>query len=62
MYYTFQTLHVGNKLSEDSQKYGTETTCTSGNTLAKAALAHGRARSLMEKERNNLLKALGTQV
>ncbi|XP_078166797.1 SH3 domain-containing protein 2-like isoform X1 [Carex rostrata] len=55
-------VEIGNKLSEDSQKYGTENTCTSGSTLAKAALAHGRARSLMEKERNNLLKALGTQV
>ncbi|KAJ4759500.1 SH3 domain-containing protein [Rhynchospora pubera] len=55
-------VEIGNKLSDDSQKYGSENTCTSGNTLSKAALAHGRARSLMEKERNNLLKALGTQV
>ncbi|KAJ3680103.1 hypothetical protein LUZ60_016381 [Juncus effusus] len=55
-------VEIGNKLAEDSQKYGGENTCTSGNTLSKSALAFSRARSLMEKERNNLLKALGTQV
>ena len=53
---------TGTKLSEDSRKYGAENTCTSGNTLSRAALGYGRARAQMEKERGNLLKALGTQV
>ena len=53
---------VGNKLCEDGKKYGTENTCTSGSTLLKAALSFTKARSMMEKERGNLLKALGTQV
>ncbi|EXC04213.1 hypothetical protein L484_019422 [Morus notabilis] len=52
----------GTKLSEDSRKYGTENTCTSGSTLSKAALSFGRARAQIEKERGILLKALGTQV
>ncbi|XP_068639799.1 SH3 domain-containing protein 2-like [Aristolochia californica] len=55
-------VEIGTKLSEDSRKYGAENTCTSGNTLSKAALSYGHARALMEKERGNLLKALGTQV
>ncbi|XP_050234807.1 SH3 domain-containing protein 2-like [Mercurialis annua] len=55
-------VEIGTKLSEDSRKYGAENTCTSGNTLSKAALNCGRARAQMEKERGNLLKALGTQV
>ncbi|XP_044508955.1 SH3 domain-containing protein 2-like [Mangifera indica] len=55
-------VEIGTKLSEDSRKYGSENTCTSGNTLSKAALNYGRARAQMEKERGNLLKALGTQV
>ncbi|ONK58819.1 uncharacterized protein A4U43_C08F70 [Asparagus officinalis] len=55
-------VEIGNKLSDDSRKYGVENTCTSGTTLSKAALCFGRARSQMEKERGNLLKALGTQV
>ncbi|KAF2301928.1 hypothetical protein GH714_030474 [Hevea brasiliensis] len=55
-------VEIGTKLSEDSRKYGTENTCTSGTTLSKAALNYGRARAQMEKERGNLLKALGTQV
>lgn len=55
-------VEIGTKLSEDSRKYGAENTCTSGNTLSKAALSFSRARALMEKERGNLLKALGTQV
>ncbi|GMJ05623.1 SH3 domain-containing protein 2 [Hibiscus trionum] len=55
-------VEIGTKLSEDSKKYGSENTCTSGNTLSKAALSFGRARAQMEKERGNLLKALGTQV
>ncbi|KAA0045629.1 SH3 domain-containing protein 2 [Cucumis melo var. makuwa] len=55
-------VEIGTKLSEDSRKYGAENTCTSGNTLSKAALNYGRARAQMEKERGNMLKALGTQV
>ncbi|KAK1297120.1 hypothetical protein QJS10_CPB15g00596 [Acorus calamus] len=55
-------VEIGTKLSDDSRKYGVENTCTSGNTLSKAAVSFGRARSQMEKERGNLLKALGTQV
>ncbi|XP_057966131.1 SH3 domain-containing protein 2-like [Malania oleifera] len=55
-------VEIGTKLSEDSRKYGVENTCTSGNTLSKAALNYGRARAHMEKERGNLLKAFGTQV
>ncbi|KAF9592170.1 hypothetical protein IFM89_012664 [Coptis chinensis] len=55
-------VEIGSKLSEDSRKYGADNTCTSGNTLSKAALSYGRARAQMEKERGNLLKALGTQV
>ena len=53
---------TGTKLSEDSRKYGSENTCTSGNTLSRAAASFGRARAQMEKERGILLKALGTQV
>ncbi|PPS15961.1 hypothetical protein GOBAR_AA04567 [Gossypium barbadense] len=55
-------VEIGTKLSDDSRKYGAENTCTSGNTLSKAALGYGRARAQMEKERGSLLKALGTQV
>ncbi|KAM1088281.1 hypothetical protein FF1_016223 [Malus domestica] len=55
-------VEIGTKLSEDSRKYGAEKTCTSGNTLSRAALSFGRARAQMEKERGLLLKALGTQV
>ncbi|MQM19466.1 hypothetical protein Taro_052472 [Colocasia esculenta] len=55
-------VEIGAKLSEDSRKYGVENTCTSGSTLSKAALCFGRAHAQMEKERGNLLKALGTQV
>ncbi|XP_042456450.1 SH3 domain-containing protein 2-like isoform X1 [Zingiber officinale] len=54
--------NLGNKLSEDSRKYGAENTCTSGNTLSKASLCHARARAQMENERANLSRALGTQV
>lgn len=55
-------VEIGTKLSEDSRKYGSDNTCTTGNTLSKAALSYGRARAQMEKEHGNLLKALGTQV
>ncbi|KAJ1440939.1 AH/BAR domain superfamily [Sesbania bispinosa] len=54
-------VEIGTKLSEDSRKYGAENTCTSGGTLSRAALSYARARAQMEKERGNLLKALGTQ-
>ncbi|XP_051192528.1 SH3 domain-containing protein 2 isoform X2 [Lolium perenne] len=53
---------TGNKLCEDGKKYGVENTCTSGSTLSRAALSFAKARSLIEKERGNLLKAFGTQV
>ncbi|KAH7523551.1 hypothetical protein FEM48_Zijuj06G0024100 [Ziziphus jujuba var. spinosa] len=52
----------GTKLSEDSRKYGVEQTCTSGDTLSKAAVSFGRARAQMEKEHGVFLKTLGTQV
>ncbi|XP_010263868.1 PREDICTED: SH3 domain-containing protein 2-like isoform X2 [Nelumbo nucifera] len=55
-------VEIGTKLSDDSRKYGAENNCTSGSTLSKAALSYGRARAQIEKERGNLLKALGTQV
>ncbi|XP_052625224.1 SH3 domain-containing protein 2 isoform X2 [Lactuca sativa] len=55
-------VEIGNKLSEDSRKYGIENTCTSGNTLSRAAVNFSRARAQMEKERGNLLKSFGTQV
>ncbi|KAJ4964445.1 hypothetical protein NE237_024384 [Protea cynaroides] len=55
-------VEIGTKLSEDSKKYAVENTCTSGNILSKAALNFARARGQIEKERGNLLKALGTQV
>lgn len=55
-------VEIGTKLSEDSRKYGVENTCTSGNTLSKAALNFGQAHAQMEKERGSLLKSLGTQV
>ncbi|XP_057788478.1 SH3 domain-containing protein 2-like isoform X2 [Salvia miltiorrhiza] len=55
-------VEIGTKLSEDSRKYGVENTCTSGSTLSKAASNFARSRAQMEKERGNLLKALGTQV
>lgn len=59
IFFFFKT---GSKLSEDSRKYGSENTCTSGNTLSRAALSFGRARAQMEKEHGILLKSLGTQV
>lgn len=55
-------VEIGTKLSEDSRKYGAENTCTTGSTLSKGALSYSRACVQMEKERGNLLKALGTQV
>ncbi|KAL6995762.1 SH3 domain-containing protein 2 [Sarracenia purpurea var. burkii] len=55
-------VEIGTKLSEDSRKYGAENTCMTGSTLCKTALSYSRACAQMEKERGNLLKALGTQV
>ncbi|XP_059634319.1 SH3 domain-containing protein 2-like isoform X2 [Cornus florida] len=58
----FKQVEIGTKLSEDSRKYGAKITCTSGSTLSKAALSYSMARAKIEKERGELLKALGTQV
>ncbi|GFQ03497.1 endophilin-a2 [Phtheirospermum japonicum] len=55
-------VEIGTKLSEDSRKYGGGNTCASGNTLSRVALSCSRARAQIEKERENLLKLLGTQV
>ncbi|KAH9326599.1 hypothetical protein KI387_006777, partial [Taxus chinensis] len=55
-------LEIGTKLSEDCRKYGVENPCTSGDTLAKAALNYGAARARLERERDNLHRALGTQI
>ncbi|KAI3460363.1 hypothetical protein Pfo_017026 [Paulownia fortunei] len=55
-------VEIGTKLSEDSRKYGSENTCTGGSTLSKMALSYSRARAQIEKEHDNLLKLLGTQV
>lgn len=55
-------LPTGTKLSEDSRKYGSENSCTSGTVLSKAAMSYSSARMDIERERENLLKALGTQV
>ncbi|KAK9071849.1 hypothetical protein SSX86_008279 [Deinandra increscens subsp. villosa] len=51
----------GTKLSEDSRKYGAENMCTSGSALSKAAVGYSSARMDIERERENLLKSLGTQ-
>ncbi|CAK9148242.1 unnamed protein product [Ilex paraguariensis] len=58
----YKQVEIGTKLSEDSRKYSAENTCTTGSTLSKAALSYSIACAQMEKERANLLKALGTQV
>ncbi|EOA15550.1 hypothetical protein CARUB_v10005066mg [Capsella rubella] len=55
-------VEIGTKLCEDSRKYGSENTCTNGNTLTRASLSFANARAQMEKERGNLLKTFGTQV
>ncbi|KAI3718408.1 hypothetical protein L6452_19278 [Arctium lappa] len=55
-------VEIGNKLSEDSKKYGVESTSTSGGMLSRAAINISRARAQMEKEQDNLLKFFGTQV
>ncbi|XP_020582688.1 SH3 domain-containing protein 2-like isoform X1 [Phalaenopsis equestris] len=55
-------VEIGNKMAEDSRKYGTENTCTSSNSLTKAAFSFSRARTQMVKEHEHLLRVLGTQV
>eukprot|EP00252_Welwitschia_mirabilis_P012018 TRINITY_DN2673_c0_g1_i1.p1 TRINITY_DN2673_c0_g1~~TRINITY_DN2673_c0_g1_i1.p1 ORF type:complete len:375 (+),score=107.95 TRINITY_DN2673_c0_g1_i1:309-1433(+) len=55
-------LETVTRLSEDCRKYGNENPCTTGSTLAKAALNYATARLRMEKERENLHRALGTQI
>jgi len=42
--------------------FGVDDTCTSSDTLSKAALSYARARVVIEKEHGNQLKALATQV
>ncbi|KAK9049915.1 hypothetical protein SSX86_016487 [Deinandra increscens subsp. villosa] len=59
---TIAATAIGTKLSEDSRKYGAENTCTSGSALSKAAVGYSSARMDIERERENLLKSLGTQV
>ncbi|KAI3700704.1 hypothetical protein L2E82_45341 [Cichorium intybus] len=53
---------IDTKLSEDGRKYGAENTCTSDSALSKAAMSYSSARTDIERERENLLKYLGTQV
>ncbi|KAL8459086.1 hypothetical protein ACS0TY_036532 [Phlomoides rotata] len=55
-------VEIGTRLSEDSQKYGSENTCTSGSALSKVALSCSRAHAQIEKERDNLIRILRTQV
>lgn len=55
-------VEIGNKLADDSKRYGSDNTCTSGNALAKAAFSFARARSQMVKEHEHLLRVYGTQV
>ncbi|KAL8030672.1 hypothetical protein ABFX02_14G300600 [Erythranthe guttata] len=55
-------IEIGTRLSEDGQKYGSENTCTSGSTLSNVALTYSKARAQIEKEHENLLKLLRTQV
>jgi len=55
-------IEIGTKLSEDCRKYGAENPSYSGGTLAKAASAYGTARANIEKERENLNRALGSQI
>ncbi|KAI3767766.1 hypothetical protein L2E82_18165 [Cichorium intybus] len=55
-------VEIGTKLSEDGRKYGAENTCTSVSALSKAAMSYSSARTDIEREHENLLKYLGTQV
>nr|XP_029116464.1 SH3 domain-containing protein 2 isoform X2 [Elaeis guineensis] len=54
-------MEIVKKLAEDCRKYGTEYQNPSF-VLATASLDFGTAHSLMEKERENLIKILGDQV
>ncbi|KAJ3682166.1 hypothetical protein LUZ60_014739 [Juncus effusus] len=54
----YKQVETGNKLSDDSKKYGAETTSTTGSTLSKAAMCFSKARSQIEKERANMLNSL----
>lgn len=49
-------------MAEDSRKYGAENTCTSSNSLTKAAFSFSRARTQMAKEQEYLLRVYSTQV
>ncbi|XP_066399822.1 uncharacterized protein [Miscanthus floridulus] len=51
-------VEIGNKLSDDSQKYGVKSTCTSGDTLSEAATYFAKARSHMEKECGNSAESI----
>lgn len=55
-------IEIGTKLSEDCRKYGAENPSCSSGTLAKAASAYGTARANIDKERDNLNRALGSQI
>ncbi|KAI0530491.1 hypothetical protein KFK09_000035 [Dendrobium nobile] len=55
-------VEIGNKMAEDSRKYGAENTCTSSNSLTKAAFSFSRARTQMTKEQEYLLRVYSTQV
>lgn len=55
-------IEIGTKLSEDCRKYGAENPSYSGGTLAKAASTYSTTRANIEKERDNLNRALGSQI
>ncbi|XP_078162072.1 SH3 domain-containing protein 2-like [Carex rostrata] len=55
----FKQVETGNKLAEESKKYGAENTCTSGSTLSKAAVCFSKARLQIEKDRREMLSSLG---
>jgi hypothetical protein len=54
-------LEVANKLAEDCRKYATEGP-SSGGALARASTHFGTARALMERERDNMHRSIGTQI
>lgn len=58
-YNGIKIIYVGNKLAEESKKYGAENTCTSGSTLSKAAMCFSKARFQIEKDRKEMLSSLG---
>uniref|UniRef100_A0A0D6R210 SH3 domain-containing protein n=1 Tax=Araucaria cunninghamii TaxID=56994 RepID=A0A0D6R210_ARACU len=55
-------IEIGTKLSEDCCKYGDENPSYSGGILAKVASVYGTARDHLEKERENLNRALASQI